>query len=61
MERVRRVVCPDCGLEMEIKPGPEGSTLSYDVSDWRRRCERIEQGSPAWCLVERDGTSPKKD
>jgi hypothetical protein len=59
--KAERITCPDCGLVMEIRPTIGGSTLIYDVDDWHGRCKRVDQGSPAWCLVDRDGTNPKEN
>ena len=53
------VICPDCGFVVEIRSGTTGNTLIYDVHDWRRRCERLNGGSPAKCFVDRDRKSQK--
>ena len=53
------IICPDCGLVIEIESRPTGGVLIYDVKHWQQRCKRVARGSPVWCLVERDGTYPK--
>jgi hypothetical protein len=56
----KTIACPDCGLVLQVSPIDAGSTLVYDVSEWQRRCKRLDLDGPAWCLVRRDGTHPKK-
>jgi hypothetical protein len=57
----KTVTCPDCGLALRVCRNDTGSNLIYDVSDWQRRCKRLDLDSPGWCLVRRDGTHPKKE
>jgi hypothetical protein len=57
---VKTITCPDCGLVLKVVRGVAKSTVLYDVSDWQRRCKRPDLDDPAWCLLQRDGTSPKK-
>jgi hypothetical protein len=57
----RTITCPDCGLVLRVSRNDTGSTLLYDASDWQRRCKRIDLDNPAWCLIRRDGTHPKKE
>jgi hypothetical protein len=57
----KTITCPDCGLVLRISRNVAGWTLLYGVSDWQRRCKRLDFDNPAWCLVRRDGTSPKKE
>ena len=60
MKRLAKaVICPDCGLPLRVTREASGSTLVYDLGDWRRRCTRVELDDPAWCLVQRDGTSAR--
>jgi hypothetical protein len=54
----RLVTCPDCGLALTKEEGDERVALDYDVAAWRNVCKRVALGSPLWCLVQRDGTSP---
>ena len=56
----KTITCPDCGLVLRVSRNDAGSTLIYDVGDWQRRCKRLDLDDPAWCLVRRDGTHPKK-
>jgi hypothetical protein len=56
----KTITCPDCGLALRVSRNDTGSALIYDVSDWQRRCKRVQLDSPAWCLVRRDGTHPIK-
>ena len=56
----RTITCPDCGLVLRVSRNDTGSTLIYDVTDWQRRCKRRDLDDPAWCLVRRAGTYPKK-
>jgi hypothetical protein len=56
----KTITCPDCGLVLKVVRGVAKSTVLYDVSDWQRRCKRLDLDDPAWCLIQRDGTSPKK-
>jgi hypothetical protein len=55
----KAIVCPDCGLTLRVTREAEGSTLTYNLGDWQRHCKRVELDDPAWCLVQRDGTSAK--
>jgi hypothetical protein len=48
---VKTITCPDCGLVLRVTRDATGSTLIYDVTDWQRRCKRLEHDDPAWCLV----------
>ena len=57
--RAEPITCPDCGLVVTLMPVPGGSTLLYDLEEWRRRCRQIALGGPVWCLVARDVTKPK--
>jgi hypothetical protein len=57
----KTITCPDCGLVLRVSRNDAGSALIYDVSDWQRRSKRVDLDSPAWCLVRRDGTHPKKE
>jgi hypothetical protein len=49
----KKTICPDCGLVLEVVD----ERLVYDITEWRRRCKRVDLDSPLWCLVQRDGTS----
>jgi len=49
----KTITCPDCGLVLQ----GEGSQLTYDIAEWRRRCKRVHLDSPSWCLIQRNGTS----
>ena len=53
----KAIVCPDCGLALRVTREAGGSTLTYDFGDWRRHCTRVELDDPAWCLMQRDGSS----
>jgi hypothetical protein len=55
------ITCPDCGLVVRVTCGGRRSHLVYDIKDWQRRCKRGAVEQPAWCFVQRDGTSPKKE
>ena len=55
------ITCPDCGLVLRVSRNDTGSKLIYDVADWQRRCTRFDLGDPAYCLIRRDGTYPKKE
>jgi hypothetical protein len=45
--------CPHCRLPMTLSYDPSGNPqLFYDTDEWRRRCKRLDLGSPAFCLVE---------
>jgi hypothetical protein len=55
----KAIVCPDCGLALHVTRDAGGSNLTYDFGDWQQRCKRVELDDPAWCLVQRDGTSAK--
>ena len=55
----KAIFCPDCGLALRVAREGNSSTLAYDFGDWQRRCKRVELDDPAWCLVQRDGTSNK--
>jgi hypothetical protein len=55
----KTITCPDCGLVLRVTRDATKSTLICDVSDWQRRCKRLDLDDPAWCLIQR-GTSPKK-
>ena len=57
----KMITCPDCGLVLRVSRNDSGSNLLYDVSDWQRRCKRVDLESPAWCIVRRDGAHPKKE
>ena len=56
----KTITCPDCGLALHVSDDAAGFRFVYDVSDWQRRCKRLHLGDAAWCLVQRDGTSPPK-
>jgi len=56
----KKTTCPDCGLVLRVKDGEEGLNLSYAMAEWRRLCTRRDLGDPAWCLLQRDRTSPRK-
>jgi hypothetical protein len=49
----KTITCPDCGLVLKV----EHLRLVYDVDEWRRRCIRVHLDNPAWCLIQRNGTS----
>jgi hypothetical protein len=49
----KTITCPDCGLVLKV----EHLRLVYDVDEWRRRCIRADLDNPAWCLIQRNGTS----
>jgi hypothetical protein len=53
--------CPDCELVLEVSSDPSGSKLTFDINQWKTRCSRPTLGSPVWCLIQRDGTSPVKN
>src|SRR5262245_1496346 len=59
---IKRVTCPDCGLVVTMSTGRDlnVTTMTYDHGDWRKRCKRIDFESPVWCLIARDGTSPRR-
>jgi hypothetical protein len=52
----KTITCPDCGLVLKV----EHLRLVYDVDEWRRRCIRTDLDNPAWCLIQRNGTSGTK-
>jgi hypothetical protein len=57
----RTVTCPDCQLVVEASSEETSdSKLIFDPNAWRARCQHTTLGSPVWCLVRRDGTSPAK-
>jgi hypothetical protein len=58
--KAKTIACPDCRLVLRVGRNDAGSAQLYDVSDWQRRCKRRNLDNPAWCLVRRDGTHPKK-
>ena len=55
------VTCPDCGLALTKEEGNKRVALDYDVTAWQDVCKRVALGSPLWCLVQRDGTSPSRE
>jgi len=57
---VDSITCPDCGLVVRVTCGASRSRLIYDIKEWKRRCKRGDVDQPAWCFVQRDGTSPTK-
>ena len=57
---VKTITCPDCGLVLKVVRGVAKSTVLYDVSDWQRRCKRLDLNDPAWCQLQRDTMSPTK-
>ena len=57
----KTITCPDCGLVLRLSRDDAGTTLIYDVTDWQRRCIRVDLDDPAWCLVRRDGTYPEQE
>jgi hypothetical protein len=57
----KTITCSDCGLVLRVSRNDAGSALLYDVTDWQRRCTRRDLDKPAWCLIRRDGTYPKKE
>jgi hypothetical protein len=57
----KTITCPDCGLVLRVSRNDAGSSLLYDVADWQRLCKRLHLDDPAWCLIRRDGTHPKKE
>ena len=59
-EPPKTITCPDCGLVLRVSRNDAGSTLLYDVVDWQCLCKRLDLDDPAWCLVRREGTHPKK-
>lgn len=57
----KTITCPDCGLVLHVNDDTApGFKFVYDMRDWQRRCKRLHLGDAAWCLVQRDGTSPPK-
>jgi hypothetical protein len=52
------ITCPDCGVQLQSEHGER--KLAFDAIDWSSRCKRLALGSPVWCLVHRDGTSPQR-
>jgi hypothetical protein len=46
------ITCPDCGLILNITRDATGTTLVYDLRDWKRRCKHSHLGDPAWCLLQ---------
>jgi hypothetical protein len=58
MEQLAKaIICPDCGLPLRVTREASGSTFTYDLGDWQQRCKRVDLDHPAWCLLQRDGTS----
>ena len=57
----RIVKCPDCGLTLELAVERERSKAEYDTEEWRRVCKRPHLDSLLWCLIQRDGTWPRRD
>ena len=57
---IKTITCPDCGLVLRVARDATKSTLLYEVGDWQSRCQRRDLDDPAWCLIRREGTSPKK-
>jgi hypothetical protein len=56
----KTITCPDCGLVLRVSRNDTGLSLLDDVADWQCRCTRLDLDNPAWCLIRRDGTHPKK-
>jgi hypothetical protein len=48
----KTVSCPHCGLLMILNPGKGGTRLTYDIQDWKKRCQHPDLGSPVLCLLE---------
>jgi len=58
MEQLAKaIICPDCGLPLRVTREASDSTFTYDLGDWQQRCKRVDLDHPAWCLLQRDGTS----
>jgi hypothetical protein len=55
------IACPDCDLVLRVAHNAAGSTLIYDVTDWKRRCKPRNLDIPAWCLIRHDGATAKKE
>jgi hypothetical protein len=49
----KTVSCPHCGLLLALKADKSGTRLTYDIADWKRRCEHPALGTPVLCLLER--------
>lgn len=53
------IMCPDCGLLIATKAVAASPAFAHDEEAWQRQCKRPRLGGPVWCLIARDGTSPK--
>ena len=44
-------ICPHCGLVLRMEARTDDLALTYDVDEWRRRCNYLSLGSPALCVT----------
>jgi len=54
----KTITCPNCGLVLRVTNARGSTKLVYDFNDWRRRCKRIDLGSPVLCLVQHEPHTP---
>jgi hypothetical protein len=53
---IKTLICPNCGLVLTIRRGPDVTQLIYDTKDWQQRCKDLKSDSAVLCIVKNNSS-----